>query len=266
MSLQDVAQRAGCARSYLSMLETGARDGMVSAELLARLETALALEPGDLARVAFWGDTPAGMRRRLRELEETQRAAAAALKAALGSGHGEPGPAGARLDEAYKSGRLAALIAHLEGPAHAGAPERSRVGALLPVQVPLINSVAAGYPREFTDLSYPARVADEYVRVPDVCDPDAFAARIVGDSMLPDYRQGDIVVFSPSRPAKSGSDCFVRLERDSETTFKRVFFEGPAGQEIIRLVALNAAYPERRFPREDVAGLYPAVSVTRVLA
>jgi SOS-response transcriptional repressor LexA len=158
-------------------------------------------------------------------------------------------------------------VARLEGSAGsttegATSPTRSLApGRLLPVQVPLVNSVAAGYPREFTDLGYPARVADEYVLSPDVDDPDAFAARVVGDSMLPTYREGDIVVFSPARPVKSGMDCFVRLERDGETTFKRVAIDEEAGT--IRLIPLNAEFPERVVGREDVALLCAAVSVTR---
>lgn len=45
------------------------------------------------------------------------------------------------------------------------------------------------------------QVAEEYVRSPDLADPDAFTARVVGDSMAPDYREGDIVIFSPARRA-----------------------------------------------------------------
>ena len=138
--------------------------------------------------------------------------------------------------------------------------------AVLPLEVPLINRVAAGYPREFTDLGYPARVAAEYVRCVDVGDADAFAARVVGDSMLPEYREGDIVVFSPAREVKSGMDCFARIEPDQESTFKRVYVErGSEGEELIRLQPLNPAYPARLLRREDVAGLYAAVSVTRVV-
>ena len=97
--------------------------------------------------------------------------------------------------------------------------------------VPVVNSVQAGYPREFTDLGYPARVADDYVAVPGITDPDAFAARVVGDSMEPAYIEGDIVIFSPLVDATDGTDCFVRLVRDDETTFKRVFvdFSGDFG-------------------------------------
>ncbi|MEO0629311.1 MAG: S24 family peptidase [Planctomycetota bacterium] len=136
----------------------------------------------------------------------------------------------------------------------------------LPREVPLINSVTAGQPTEFTDLGYPARVADDYVRVPDLADPDAFAARVVGDSMQPEYLEGDVVVFSPAARVESGSDCFARLEPDQETTFKRVYFEAGEGSvELIRLQPLNARYAPRTLPRDQVAGLYRAVTVMRAI-
>ncbi len=82
--------------------------------------------------------------------------------------------------------------------------------------------------------------------------------------MMPDYREGDVIVFSPGKAVKSGNDCFVRLERDAETTFKRVYFEtGERGEEMIRLQPINNAYSPRVFPREDVAGLYVAVKAIR---
>lgn len=138
------------------------------------------------------------------------------------------------------------------------------VGRAMPRVVPLINRVAAGSLAEFTDLGYPARVADEYVRTLDVDDPDAFAARVTGDSMEPEYHEGDVVVFSPAQAAASGDDCFVRLEPDAESTFKRVFFEKDGrGREVVRLQAINPAYPARVVRREDVGGVYPAVSVVR---
>ncbi|HZW10943.1 MAG TPA: S24 family peptidase, partial [Phycisphaerales bacterium] len=165
------------------------------------------------------------------------------------------------LDEAYRSGELRRLIDRISPPGEPG-PD------LVPLarEVPVINKVAAGYPREFTDLGYPVGVADEYVRCPDLADPDAFAARVVGDSMTPEYREGDIVIFSPARDVKSGSDCFARLWPNDETTFKRAFFErGPGEEELIRLQPLNPAYPPRTLPREEVVGLFAAVSVMRAI-
>ncbi|MGB0767502.1 MAG: S24 family peptidase, partial [Phycisphaeraceae bacterium] len=101
------------------------------------------------------------------------------------------------------------------------------------------------------------RIADEYVRVPDLADPDAFAARVIGDSMEPEYREGDIVVFSPARDVRDGVDCFARLEPDHESTFKRVFFDH--AHHAIRLEPLNPDYPTRTVDREQVAGLFRAV-------
>ena len=121
--------------------------------------------------------------------------------------------------------------------------------------IPIINEVSAGYPTDFTDLDYPPSVADGYVRCPDVHDPQAFAARVVGDSMEPAYRQGDIVVFAPNTPAESGQDCFVRLET-GETTFKRVYQDDPSS---LRLQPLNDKYPAHIVPRREVTGLWPAV-------
>ncbi len=247
MSLARLSELAGCAKSYLSQIENGLRSAP-SEELLSAIELSLMLPSGDLVELSRLERTPASVRERL-EAAEAQGRRVRRLLRELGEGG---------LDEAYRRGRLHELIGQLGQDA----PEAVR----LEHEVPLINSVAAGYPTEFTDLGYPARVADEYVRCPDLSDPDAFAARVVGDSMEPVYREGDIVIFSPARDVRDGKDCFCRLEPDHETTFKRVFFErGETGEELIRLQPLNMAYPPRVLPREHVAGLYAAVSVMRMV-
>lgn len=253
LSLDTLASMVACSKSYLSAIEN-ARCGPPSAAILRRLETALDTEAGHLFRLADLQATPGPIRR---ELEELQRRQAAAARVAVLLR--EAGGAASGLDEVYQSGELRTLIDKLSPPG-----ERGPSPVALPLEVPVINRVQAGYPREFTDLGYPARVADEYVRCPDLADADAFAARVVGDSMQPDYREGDIVIFSPARDVRNGADCFARLERDDETTFKRVFFEtGPLGEELIRLQPLNPVYPSRILPREDIVGLYVAVSVQR---
>ena len=122
--------------------------------------------------------------------------------------------------------------------------------------VPVINCVAAGYPTDFTDLDYPPSIADEYVLCPDVHDGQAFGARVVGDSMEPRYRQGDLVIFLPNTVPRDGDDCFVRFGRDNSTTFKRFSVE-PDGR--IRLAPLNGKYPVEVHRREEITGLWPAV-------
>lgn len=259
LSLASLAERVGCAKSYLSSIENGHK-GPPSDELVARIEDALSFAPGELAQCASWDRTPAQIRSDLDSLksrEQSARELARLLSASASSGES--------LDELYQSGRLSTLIDSLETGArseraHASLPIMSPA----PREIPLINRVAAGYPSDFTDLGYPAGIADEYVRSPDVDDPDAFAARVVGNSMEPDYREGDIVVFSPIKDVRDGMDCFVRLEPDHESTFKRIYFEhDDTGGELIRIQPINSSYAPRTVPREQVAGLYAGVSVIR---
>ncbi|MBX3363378.1 MAG: helix-turn-helix domain-containing protein [Phycisphaeraceae bacterium] len=251
-TLQHLAERVGCARSYLSLVENG-RKGPPGDDLLRALEGALSMSPGVLIRAAHRERLPADMRRDLEQTEQRERMGRRLAELLLESG-GE-------LDALHRSGELRRLVDALHN-----VEGEMPAWVMLPAEVPVINKVAAGYPSDFTDLGYPARIADEYIRCPDVHDPDAFACRVVGDSMLPEYREGDIVVFSPLRDVQSGMDCFVRLEPDHESTFKRVYFErGAGGEELIRLQPTNSAYPPRVVGREEVAGLYAAVSVMRRL-
>ena len=166
------------------------------------------------------------------------------------------------LDDAYLSGVLQDLVDRSAGNIEqvmTMAPTPAPDGSGYSPAVPVVNRVSAGYPRDFTDLSYPPRVADEYVSCPDVSDRDAFAARVHGDSMTPKYRQGDIVIFSPALPVRDGDDCFVRFE-DGHTTFKRVFFEtDEAGTSVLRLQPRNEKYRAQTIPSEKVSGLYKAV-------
>lgn len=295
LSLQDLADRVGCVKSYLSAIETDRRS-LPGDDVLSKIEAALGLAKGRLVYAARWQKSlevgGVAVQRDLAEMQKQQAAAKrlATLLQEFRSRDGEANKdnrksksdaasnispsasisAGSPLDAAYHSGELAKLVDQIAPPppSIANVHGRTRGDAIVPVplplEVPLINSVAAGYPTEFTDLGYPARVADEYVRCPDVHDPDAFAARVVGDSMEPIYFEGDIVVFSPLKALANGQDCFARIEPDQSTTFKRVFFEkNPAGHEVIRLQPLNNRYPPSVYLREQVAGLYAAVSVIR---
>jgi len=122
--------------------------------------------------------------------------------------------------------------------------------------VPVINKVAAGYPSDFNDLDYPVGIADDYVRCPDMHDPNAFAVRVVGDSMEPKFHEGDIVIFSPAAEVHNGDDCFVRFAMPHETTFKRVFFES---DNKIRLQPRNEKYSPTIVDGKRINGLYRAV-------
>ena len=131
---------------------------------------------------------------------------------------------------------------NIEAIIKAGIPVQGHIG-ITPMRIPQMGGFFAQ-----------GKTADAAKRMVD--DAQAFAARVVGDSMLPEYAEGDIVVFSPAAEVTDGCDCFVRIEPDHETTFKRVFFDDD-GQ--VRLQPLNPRFAPQLFDRLHIAGMYRAV-------
>ena len=236
LSQDALAETVGISKSYLSLIENGHLTNPPIDEKLLKLEGALGFEKGDLLREAHLARTPKDIRAVLATL-------AGGTKVGCGSS----------LDTAYLSGVLQKAV-------------EARTANVEPVHlasVPVINRVSAGQPSEFSDLSHPKAEADEYVGCPKGMngenDPDAFAARISGDSMAPKYAPGDVVIFSPAAPVREGDDCYVRLE-DGTTTFKRVYFESAEdGSQVARLVPRNAKYDPRVLPVEQITGVYRAM-------
>ncbi|MCX5691156.1 MAG: helix-turn-helix transcriptional regulator, partial [Planctomycetota bacterium] len=148
LSLAQLAARVGCAKSYLCALENDQR-GAPSDALLVRLEQALELPSGALMDAGRWRRSlevgGPSVRRDVEALTDTREAARRLARLLRSSEHGRS------LDAAYTSGALRQLVDQI-------APEEQEP-QLLPIalgrNVPLINKVAAGYPTEFTDLSYP---------------------------------------------------------------------------------------------------------------
>ncbi|HEY8668353.1 MAG TPA: XRE family transcriptional regulator [Tepidisphaeraceae bacterium] len=256
LTLDELAGRTGISKPYLSLIETGRVPNPPSDEKLRRLEQTLGFNAGELITQAHLQRTPRDVRAVLQKLlqgqSERNGAAVGAGAAAAGASAGAAGKgadAGVNLDDAYLSGVLHDLVDKA-----AGNVEQVATNA-----IPVINRISAGYPKDFTDLSYPRGVADDYVGCPDLRDRDAFAARVHGDSMTPKYREGDIVIFSPGASARSGDDCFVRFE-DGHTTFKRVFFESDeGGSSMLRLQPRNEKYRPQTIASEKVTGLWKAV-------
>ncbi len=255
LTLAEVAEAIGSTKSYLSMIENHRVAKPPSVALLRGLEGVLGVRDGRLHLAGDWERAPQAVREQVQQLAvDVARGRELARfiqeSATVRSGGGR------NLDELYRSGELRRRIERTLGP-----QQKDGVGIghheVNLYRVPLVNKVAAGYPTGFTDLDYPARVADDYLSSPGLSDPDAFAATVIGESMMPDYREGDIVVFSPAAEVSDGCDCFVRLEPDHETTFKRVFFAEEGA--LVRLQPLNPKFPPAVYEREQVAGLYRAM-------
>lgn len=257
LTLDDLSRRAEISKPYLSLIETGRINNPPSDEKLSRIELALGFKVGELLAQAHLMRTPKEVRAMLTMLAQSSEKSAESKESAKKSnGNGSHARSsivnhndGINLDQAYLTGMLQQLVDQRVG----------NVETIGTEVVPVVNRVSAGYPRDFTDLSYPKGAADSYISCPDVSDPDAFAARVYGDSMAPKYRQGDIVIFSPKATLRSGDDAFVRFD-DGQTTFKRIFFESDeANHPIIRLQPRNETYRAQLIPNHQISGLYRAV-------
>jgi phage repressor protein C with HTH and peptisase S24 domain len=237
LTLDEVSNRVGFSKPYLSTIETGKVNNPPSDELLTRLEKVLKFKSGLLLHIAHVEGLPPDIRQRYESAEaENQRWRQVVKKV---------------VDKKAPAKQLGKLLTRSK------LKIKKRGSPIAPGRlVPVINKVSAGYPRDFNDLDYPVGIADDYVRCPDLHDPNAFAVRVVGDSMEPKFREGDIVIFSPATEVHNGDDCFVRFAMPHETTFKRIFFE--SGKKI-RLQPRNDKYPPSIIDGKRINGLYRAI-------
>jgi SOS-response transcriptional repressor LexA len=102
--------------------------------------------------------------------------------------------------------------------------------------VTVVNKAPAGPPTDYEEHGVDTRTGFEYVARPTGAAGEGrlFAVVIVGDSMRPTYRPGDLVVFRPvdpeavadgTSPVVDGSPVFVRftVERDHGCTVKSLW-------------------------------------------
>ncbi|TKJ38847.1 MAG: hypothetical protein CEE38_03875 [Planctomycetes bacterium B3_Pla] len=243
LTLDEVSNRIGFSKPYLSTIETGKVKNPPSDELLSKLAKVLKFERRLLLHIAHVEGLPSDIRKEF-ESSETEKEKWRQLVKNI-------------VNKKVKVSNLRRTLARqklkFDPKKKPLAPGR---------EVPVINKVSAGYPTDFDDLDYPVGIADDYIRCPDLHDPNAFAVRVVGDSMEPKFREGDIVIFSPAAEVHNGDDCFVRFAVPHETTFKRVFFES---DNQIRLQPRNENYSPSVVEGKRINGIYRAIIRHEVL-
>lgn len=128
--------------------------------------------------------------------------------------------------------------------------ERSvvQVSARRAGSVPLLGFAQAGAGGFFDDAGFPAGQGWEEVELPSGAAEGAYALQVQGDSMLPLYRDGDILIVQPS----------ARLHRGDRVVVKTCGGEVMAkilaarNQREISLVSLNPSHPDRTIPAAEV--------------
>lgn len=129
---------------------------------------------------------------------------------------------------------------------------KSKMAQGAPRAVPLIGLAQAGSRGYFDDAGFPAGSGWEHVKLPTVENDTDFAVQVSGESMLPLYRHGDIIVLSPAAQIRKGDRVVVKTT-DGEVMAK-VLAKKTAKK--IELHSLNPAYPPRTIDAEDINWMY----------
>lgn len=122
-------------------------------------------------------------------------------------------------------------------------------------KIPVLGRVAAGYPIEAVEniIDY-EEISEEVAR-----SGEYFALQVKGDSMLPRFTDGDIVIVRKQEDIDSG-DIAIMLVNGHEATIKKVqkFEDG------INLIPSNPAYDVMTFTKKEIINL-PVVCLGKVV-
>jgi len=113
-------------------------------------------------------------------------------------------------------------------------------------RIPLISYVQAGTMTEVSD-PYAVGSAESWIEPFAEVSSNAFALRIKGESMLPEFREGDVVIIDPNVSPEPG-DFVVAKNTEEEATFKKYRPRGvnERGDLVFELVPINEDYPSIR--------------------
>ena len=114
--------------------------------------------------------------------------------------------------------------------------------------VPLIGLAQAGTGGYFDDAGFPAGKGWDEIAFPAVNDEHAYALEISGGSMEPAYRDGTIVMVSPTSPVRRGDRVVVKT-RNGEVMAKEL---KRRTSKTIELRSLNPDHKERTLAADDV--------------
>lgn len=142
---------------------------------------------------------------------------------------------GASLDE------FTGLIEGRAGASHAASVARRS-------SVPLLGFAQAGAGGFFDDAGFPAGQGWDLVELPAQSTESSYALQVQGDSMLPLYRNGDVLIVEPGAVTRKGDRVVVK------TTSGEVMAKVLERQTVrsIALVSLNPDHPDRDIPMRDV--------------
>lgn len=146
---------------------------------------------------------------------------------------------------------LGESVPHEDGNVLPLPPERRtaslRDGGAYEHRIPVLGKVPAGVPIEaVTDVLYTVELDQHFAE----SGYEYFGLLVSGDSMYPEYLDGDVVILRVQSTAETGDDVVAYIGSDDATLKRITVTEGG-----IQLRPLNSAYPTRAFTRQEVLSL-----------
>jgi phage repressor protein C with HTH and peptisase S24 domain len=114
--------------------------------------------------------------------------------------------------------------------------------------VPLLGFAQAGAGGFFDDAGFPAGQGWDLVELPSRNDDGSYALQVQGDSMLPLYRDGDVLIVKPGATVRRGDRVVVKT-REGEVMAK--LLERQTSKSV-DLVSLNPDHPNREIPMAEI--------------
>ncbi|MEE1953250.1 LexA family protein [Aeromonas sp. 75A] len=120
-------------------------------------------------------------------------------------------------------------------------------------RVPILSYVQAGNWREMCEQATTFDGNVEYVSASVDIGPCGFGLWLRGNSMTPQFNEGDLVIVDPDEQPRPG-DFVVAKNGSDEATFKKYRPRGidEHGQEVFELVPLNDDYPPMYSDRQHI--------------
>lgn len=131
------------------------------------------------------------------------------------------------------------------------------------VTFPIVTSVAA----HFDSISIDETMTGDTVDIPQKYlkgrpRTDYCVMRVKGDSMYPDYRNGDIVLVLLQETLNRPGDIGVICYGDEEMTMKRIDYAN--GEDWLEMIPINPMYPPKRIEGVDLE-LFRIIGIPRLL-
>jgi phage repressor protein C with HTH and peptisase S24 domain len=115
-------------------------------------------------------------------------------------------------------------------------------------QVPILGFAQAGGGGFFDDGGFPQGQGWDEIEFPGLTDDSAYALKVTGESMLPFYREGDVIIVSPTARVRRGDRVVVKTT-GGEVMAK--VLKRQSGSEM-ELASFNPSHPARVIPAREV--------------